>query len=334
MVDDSALIRELFTTILNSDPEIEVVGTAVDPYDAREKIKALNPDVVTLDIEMPKMDGISFLKKIMSLRPMAVVMVSSLTQKGAKATLDALEIGAVDYVPKSDSQSFDSDRLKDDLISKVKAASKAKVKVYDENKPAPAKISFSGTSSNKIIAIGSSTGGVEALKEVITILPENIPPVLMVQHMPEKFTATFAGRLNNDSTISICEAEDGMEIKSGHGYIAPGSYHMEISARGGKKYISLNRGELVSGHRPSVDVLFRSVARHYGGDAVGVILTGMGKDGAKGLLEMKMQGAKTIGQDEATSIVYGMPKAAYLAGAVDIQKPLEKIAQEILRKCV
>ncbi len=335
IVDDSVLIRKMFTEILNNDPDIEVIDVAENAQDAREKIKALNPDVITLDIEMPGMDGLSFLEKIMSLRPMPVVMVSSLTQKGAEQTIKALELGAVDYLPKSTSKSFDQE-LADELVIKVKNAARAKVSdnsgwgVYGKGR-----IVGGGAKNYKkniLIAIGSSTGGVEALREVITVMPENAPPIVVVQHMPEMFTKTFSKRLNTLSHVEVHEASDNEEISAGNVYIAPGHSHLKISKLGGRYLCRLSDSERVSGHKPSVDVLFDSVATNVGVDSIGVILTGMGKDGAKGMLNMKKSGSFNIGQDESSSVVYGMPKAAYLAGAVDIQLPLSKIADNILKK--
>ena len=337
IVDDSALIRGMFEEILNGDPDIEVVAVAEDPYDAREKIKEHNPDVITLDIEMPKMDGLTFLDKIMSLRPMPVVMVSSLTQKGAEATFKALEMGAVDYVPKTGSQSFDIDNLRDELIEKVKAAAKAKVKYSKEageektEKVKPVKVA--GVKTDKLVAIGSSTGGVEALGQIIPYLPEKSPPIVITQHMPEKFTETFAQRLDRNSTVTVTEAKDKEEIKPGHVYIAPGGFHLEVVNNAGKYRCSLNSGEKVSGHKPSVDVLFSSVAKAAGDKAIGVMLTGMGKDGSIGMVEMKKAGSYNIGQDENSCVVYGMPKAAFLAGAVDEQVSLKNMAKEILKAC-
>lgn len=332
IVDDSSIIRNLFVDILGSDPDIEVVGAAVDAFDAREKIKALNPDVVTLDIEMPKMDGLSFLEKIMTLRPTPVIMVSSLTQKGAAATLRALEIGAVDYVSKNSSRSFDAQHLSEELIMKVKTAARAKMHI-------PQKFGTFGPSistgrkyaSDMIIAIGSSTGGVEALRDVVTGFPPNTPPVLITQHMPPKFTTTFAARLNELSSVTVTEAKQGDLLEVGHVYIAPGDFHLELERKGTRFYCKITDTEKVSGHKPSVDVLFESVAKYAGSKAVGAILTGMGKDGAKGMLSMKKAGAMTFGQDEATCVVYGMPKAAFLAGAVEKQVPLEEISGALLK---
>ncbi len=337
VVDDSALIRALFSDLLGSDPDIEVIATAVDAYDAREKIKKLNPDVITLDIEMPNMDGIAFLRKIMSLRPMPVVMVSSLTQRGANATIEALEIGAVDYVPKLDSKTFDAGKLGAMLIEKVKAAARAKVS--SPSRPPmlekPPALQITGKfRAGALIAIGSSTGGVEAVRDIVTVLPEDAPPVVITQHMPGAFTKTFAKRLDGLAHMRIKEAEEGDRLESGCIYIAPGNLHLRIERTGGSYWCRLGDGEHVSGHKPSVDVLFESVAEAAGKNAVGAILTGMGKDGARGMLQMKKAGAFTIGQDEATCVVYGMPKAAWMAGAVDVQLPLSKIASEALQKCI
>ncbi len=337
VVDDSAFIRQMFTQMLNEDAEIEVVGAAADPIIAREMIKRFNPDVITLDIEMPKMDGLSFLEKIMSLRPMPVVMVSSLTQKGALETIQALEIGAVDCIgkPRGDEQ-LNVLSLQGDLIEKIKTAARAKVRFTSKADSAakiePLKKSTRFQVGNRIIVIGSSTGGVEALREIIPLMPENSPPVLIVQHMPEHFTKTFSERLNSLSKVNVQEAEDQQEIKPGNVYIAPGNQHLELKInRSGHGYLcKLHQAEKISGHRPSVDVLFDSVAENAGNRAVGVILTGMGKDGARGMLNMKKAGAYNIGQDEESCVVYGMPKAAYLGGAVDEQVSLSHIAESVL----
>ncbi len=339
VVDDSAFIRDMFTKMLSSDPGIEVVGAAMDPIVARDMIKRLNPDVITLDIEMPRMDGISFLEKIMSLRPMPVVMVSSLTQKGAEETIRSLELGAVDCIGKPQGEDADITSLKTELISKVKAASRARVKYIDastlkeKRKPiSAAKGSFDP--KKHILAIGSSTGGVEALREIIPFLPKNSFPVVIVQHMPEKFTSAFAQRLNSISTMRVQEAKDKQPIEPGNVYISPGDRHMEVKLNrtGEGFYCVLKDGENVSGHKPSVDVLFESMANNVGRRALGLILTGMGKDGTKGIMAMKQAGAYTMCQDEATSVVYGMPKAAYLSGAIDKQLPLEKIADHLVNK--
>ena len=340
IIDDSALIRQMFTEMLSSEPDIEVLDTAVDPYDAREKIKRLNPNVVTLDIEMPKMDGLTFLEKIMTLRPMPVIMASTLTQKGASATIRALELGAVDYISKPlGAHTADVlGNLKTELANKIRVAAKANM--VNRNKTAPSAntsqvIPFNppvGGSKN-IIAIGSSTGGVEALRDIFLMLPENCPPIVMTQHMPEQFTTSLAARLNNLSKVRVSEAVSNDILKTGHAYLAPGGKHMEIKKSGNNFLCSIREGELVSGHRPSVDVLFNSVAEIAGNCAIGVILTGMGKDGAQGLLKMKNAGAYTIGQNESSCIVYGMPKAAAAIGAVDIELPLNEIVAKILSYC-
>jgi len=341
IVDDSLLIRNLFSDILNSSGSIEVIGTASDPLDAREKIKILNPDVITLDIEMPKMDGITFLEKIMTLRPMPVVMASSLTQHGADATIRALELGAVDFIPKTDSTNFDADELSQSLIDKVIIAARTKVKplvkdqvVDNTNVSILAKKLKGKQYSKDIIAIGSSTGGVEAIKDIVSLLPSCVPPIVITQHMPPKFTKSFAERMDGLSELDIFEAKDGEELVNGCAYIAPGDFHLKVIRKPGKYIVNLDRGEKVTGHRPSVDVMFESVSRAVNSSrALGIILTGMGKDGAMGMMALKKIDAVTIGQDESSCTVYGMPKAAYLAGAVDEQVHLDKIAEQILQHC-
>jgi two-component system chemotaxis response regulator CheB len=323
VVDDSALIRKLLTTMLQSDPGITVVGAAPDPYVARQMIKDTNPDVVTLDVEMPKMDGLAFLEKIMRLRPMPVVMVSTLTQKGAEITMKALELGAIDFVakPTIDIERH-MDRLSREIIAKVRIAAQARVKpLLDriDTKKLTTHLSFQTT--DQIVAIGSSTGGVEALKEVLTCLPKSIPGIVITQHMPARFTSSFAKRLNEMSDIDVKEATDGERILPGHAYIAPGSAHLMVKRSGGQFICHLSDKPAVSGHKPSVDVLFRSVAKAVGARATGVILTGMGKDGAEGMLEMREAGANTFGQDEETCLVYGMPRAAHAIGAVEKETP-------------
>ena len=336
IVDDSALIRRMLTEMLNSDPAISVVGAAPDPIVAREMIKALNPDVVTLDIEMPRMDGLAFLEKIMTLRPMPVVMISSLTQKGADVALRALEIGAVDYVAKPTIGLSDGFALlRDEIVSKVKTAAKARIRPLGRDRPTVATLP-TGTgysSSDKLIAVGASTGGVEALHRLISAFPADSPAILVTQHMPALFTAGFASRLNQRCSVTVLHATDGERVLPGHVYIAPGGQHLEL-ARSGANYICrLNETAPVSGHRPSVDVLFRSVARAAGANSIGIILTGMGRDGAAGLLEMRQAGASTIGQDESSCVVYGMPKAAHEIGATEIELPIEKIAAHTLNDC-
>ncbi|MGQ0557315.1 MAG: protein-glutamate methylesterase/protein-glutamine glutaminase [Nitrospiraceae bacterium] len=342
-VDDSALMRQVLATLLAKDPDIDVIGSAPDPYIAREKIKALNPDVLTLDVEMPKMDGLTFLEKLMRGHPMPVVMVSSLTEAGCQTTLRALELGAVDFItkPKLDLREG-MEEIAQDLIAKVKAASVARLRGqgggggYSDQKPRtsqPVPRSPSNAmikTTDIIIAIGSSTGGTEAVKEVLEKLPPDTPPILVTQHMPERFTKTWADRMNSLCRISIKEAQDGDSVLPGHVLIAPGGSHMMLVRSGARYTVRINQDPPVNRHRPSVDVMFASVARYAGANAVGVILTGMGNDGAKEMLTMKQAGAFTIAQDEASCVVFGMPKEAIKAGAVDKVLPLDDIAGAIL----
>jgi two-component system chemotaxis response regulator CheB len=338
IVDDSALVRQMLTQMLSSDPQIEVVAACPDPLVARQKIKELNPDVITLDIEMPNMDGLSFLDKIMRLRPMPVVMISSLTQKGAEITLQALEMGAVDFVgkPTTDLRNGLGEKS-DEIVSKVKAAARARVHGH-RAEAAPARViapaaSTGYKSADRVVAIGSSTGGVEALSRIISTLPADCPPIVITQHMPGNFTSSFAQRLDRQSQLSVKEAADGDRLVAGHAYLAPGNFHLEVVRAAGGWACKVYDGEPVSGHRPSVDVLFRSVAASVGDKATGVILTGMGRDGAEGLKLMRDAGAHTVGQDEATCVVYGMPRAAAQIGAVKAEMPLGNIAAEILKSC-
>lgn len=329
VVDDSATMRALISTRLRRDPEIEVIGGAGDPLQAREMIKALNPDVLTLDVEMPRMNGIDFLERLMRLRPMPVIMVSTLTQEGAETTLQALELGAFDCVGKP--ASADMAQAFDDLADKVKAAAKSRIRVARE-RPAPQPVS-NFRSNGRIIAIGASTGGVEALISVLSAMPENCPPIVVTQHMPATFTKSFAARLDRLCAPNVTEAEDGQLLRPGHVFIAPGGpRHMEISGSSNPT-IRLRDTDLVNGHRPSVDVLFHSVAATCGARSVGLILTGMGKDGAKGLLAMREAGARTFGQDESTCVVYGMPKAAFEIGAVERQASLGDLSRLVLEAC-
>lgn len=331
IVDDSATARAVLREILESEPSIEVIATASDAFVARDKIVELKPDVVCLDVEMPRMDGITFLKKLMHYMPLPVVMVSSLTQSGARTTLEALEAGAVDFVPKLHSHIYDSkDEMKNELIAKIKSASKAKVFKKELKSVQQANTTSLAETTNKIVAIGASTGGTEALKDVLMGLPRNAPGTVVVQHMPANFTAAFAQRLNSLCAMEVREAKNGDSITPGVVLIAPGDYHMVVRRSGARYYVEIGSGEKATGHRPSADVLFHSVAKIAGSNAIGVILTGMGGDGAKGLLSMKNAGARTIGQDEASCVVYGMPKIAYTIGAVEKQVPLDKIANSIL----
>ena len=340
IVDDSALMRQVLTTLLSKDRDIEVIGSAPDPFIAREKIKALNPDVLTLDVEMPKMDGLTFLEKLMRGHPMPVVMVSSLTEAGCQTTLRALELGAVDFItkPKIDLREG-MEEVAQDLIAKVKAAAIANVKrqasgVRRETTPLTPDLSPLTSSMIKttdtIIAIGSSTGGTEAVKDVLMALPPNTPPILITQHMPERFTKTWADRMNQLCRISVKEAEDGDSVLPGHALVAPGSYHMTLVRSGARYTVRINQDPPVNRHRPSVDVLFASVAQYAGANAVGVILTGMGGDGAKEMLTMKQAGAFTIAQDEASCVVFGMPKEAIKLGGVDKILPLSEIPAAIV----
>lgn len=335
IVDDSAVIRQLLSMLLSEDPEIEVVGTAGDPYEAREQIKALNPDVVTLDVEMPNMDGVTFLHKIMTLRPMPVIMVSTLTQAGAEITLEALEIGAVDFIAKPTVDVANAlTALAGELQAKVKHAAHARVGVRRTASPAsPRRRERKIGATNKIIAVGASTGGVEALKTLLMDMPAECPPILITQHMPPRFTAAFAERLNRECPMTVSEAKHDELIEPNHAYIAPGSHHLELVRIAGHLKCRLDDGPTVSGHRPSVDVLFRSVARVAGKTAIGVILTGMGKDGASGLLDMRNAGAATLGQDEHSSLIYGMPRVAFERGAVMKQFALSHMADAILDAC-
>ena len=339
IVDDSALVRRMLTEMLSSDASITVLGAAHDAYDAREKIKALNPDVLTLDVEMPRMDGVTFLRNLMRLRPMPVIMVSSLTDKGAEVTLDALSIGAVDYLPKPkiDLAATLAD-YKEELIAKVKAAASARLRATTPTASASADAILAKRdpqrqlrTTERIIAIGASTGGTEAIKEVLIRLPPDTPGIVITQHIPKLFSGAFARRMDACCQVSVCEAEDGQQILRGHVYVAPGDMHLLLVRDGARYVCRLDDGPPVNRHKPSVDVLFRSVAQQAGRNAIGVILTGMGKDGALGLKEMRDAGARTVAQDEATSIVWGMPgEAVAVGGAADVL-PLGDIWSRVLQ---
>lgn len=336
IVDDSATMRLLVRNALRADPGVEVVGEARDALEARETIKELNPDVITLDIEMPNMNGLDFLEKIMRLRPTPVIMVSTLTSRGAAATIRALELGAFDCVCKPSDTDPDSLRSLPELV-RAAAQSPLKRRIAEARpaqKPANAPKPVASTykpDPRAIIAIGSSTGGVEALIAIVSHIPANCPPVVITQHMPQTFTKSFAERLDRLCPPTVSEACDGDVLEMGHVYLAPGgSHHLEIVAGGPRPRCRLRAGDTVSGHRPSVDVLFNSVAKTVGPRAVGVILTGMGRDGAEGLLAMRKAGARTIGQDAASCIVYGMPKVAFEMGAVEKQLSLNSIANELI----
>jgi two-component system, chemotaxis family, protein-glutamate methylesterase/glutaminase len=347
VIDDSALVRKVVKTILQQDPDIEVVGVAADPYLAREKIKLLQPDVLTLDVEMPRMDGATFLRNIMRLRPMPVIMVSTHTTMSADITLEALALGAVDFVTKPHmSLQHTVSEFAEELIAKVKVAAKARLKAREASvsplKEISPRLSAEAVLPRtpplratqrvvvRIIAIGASTGGTEAIKDLLSSLPEDAPATVIAQHIPESFSEPFARRLNGLCALQVHEAHDGQEILPGHAYVAPGSHHLMVVSEGSRLVCLLSDGPPVNRHRPSVDVLFRSVAQSVGPNALGVILTGMGSDGAQGLLEMREAGAGTMAQDEETSVVWGMPKEAVKLGGVDRILPLDRIAKEVM----
>ena len=340
VVDDSALVRKVLTEELDNQPDIQVVGSAIDPYAARDKIVKLKPDVLTLDLEMPRMDGLSFLEKLMKHYPMPVVVVSSLTPKNSENALRALHLGAVDVICKPGS-AYSTQNISRDIIKAVRAASLAKFTAEDPDQKPPRKPEFvqpvysnSGLAqtTQKLIAIGASTGGTKAIERVLKDLPVQIPGIVIVQHMPPVFTKTFADRLNTVCNLNVVEAKDGDLVQSGRVLLAPGNYHMQVEKSGAKYYVKVRQGPPVNHHRPSVDVLFNSVAKSAGVNAMGIILTGMGGDGANGMLEMKNAGAHTIAQDEATSVVYGMPKEAKRVGAVDVVLPLDAISGAIMKE--
>ena len=339
IVDDSATARTVISEALSKDPEIEIVGTAPDAYVARDKIVQLKPDVICLDVEMPRMDGISFLKKLMKHFPIPVLMVSSLTQKGAQVTLDALEAGAIDYVAKPHSYIYDGIvDIEKELITKVKMVASSNLSARIKQKEARKEgvtavkpIYSLAETTNKIIAIGASTGGTVALTDLLKTFPKNMPGTVIVQHMPVGFTKSFADRLNEICDVDVKEAEDGDIISKGRVLIAPGDVHMVIRREGGNYKVKIGTGEKVSGHRPSVDVLFNSVAKQAGTNAIGVILTGMGSDGAKGMLAMKNSGAINIAQDERSSVVWGMPRVAVEIGATNYIEPIDKITSKLVQ---
>lgn len=331
VVDDSALVRQILEEELKRDPMIEVVGTASDPYFARDKIVELEPDVMTLDIEMPRMDGLTFLRKLMAHHPIPVIVVSSLSAKGGEVAMEAMEAGAVEVMCKPGAAYTVGD-MSVELADKIKAAARVTVgkraAVAARAAGAP-RLAMTKT-TNKIVAIGASTGGTEALRALLTALPANSPGIVIVQHMPEHFTKSFADRLNQLCEMEVKEAEDGDGVFQGRVLIAPGAYHTLLMRSGARYSVRVKQGPLVSRHRPSVDVLFRSVATYAGQNAVGVMLTGMGRDGAEGMKLMHDAGARNIAQDEASCIVFGMPKEAIAAGAVDHVLPLEAIPQKLL----
>ncbi|QLK62421.1 chemotaxis-specific protein-glutamate methyltransferase CheB [Enterobacteriaceae bacterium Kacie_13] len=334
-VDDSALIRNIMSEIVNHQSDMEMVATAPDPIIARDLIKQFNPDVLTLDVEMPRMDGLDFLERLMRLRPMPVIMVSSLTSRGSEITLSALELGAVDFVTKPEMGLKDGMMQYAEIIAeKIRMASKVQVSRRERHPEALKVINSPLVGSEKIIAIGSSTGGTEALRQVLLPMPLTSPGIVIAQHMPPGFTRSFAERLDNLCQISVKEGEDGDRVLPGHAYIAPGDLHMELVRSGANYHIKLNQSPPVNRHRPAVDVLFKSVAKSAGKNAVGAILTGMGSDGAQGLLEMRKSGAHTLAQSEKSCVVFGMPREAIALEAVCEVVDLHEMTQRILNGVV
>jgi two-component system chemotaxis response regulator CheB len=340
VVDDSALVRQVLRELIDAEPDMEVVGVAADPVAAREVIRCTSPDVITLDVEMPRMDGLEFLRRLMRLRPTPVVMVSSLTERGSEVALRAMELGAVDVLAKPKVGIADGlMEYRHELADKIRTAARARVACVRADVAAartadavlPVTLSRVA-STEKLIVIGASTGGTEAIKEVLTRLPPDAPGVLVTQHMPEAFTRSFAQRLDGLCRIRVKEAEHGERVLPGHAYVAPGHSHLLLRRSGANYVTELSQGPAVNRHRPAVDVLFRSTANAAGQNALGVILTGMGKDGAAGMLEMKRAGAYNIAQDEATCVVYGMPREAVAAGGVDEVLPLREIAGRLLAR--
>ncbi|MCR1566065.1 MAG: chemotaxis response regulator protein-glutamate methylesterase [Mixta calida] len=336
-VDDSALIRSIMTNIVDQQPDMEMVATAPDPLIARDLIKRFSPDVLTLDVEMPRMDGLDFLERLMRLRPMPVIMVSSLTQKGSEITLNALELGAIDFVTKPEMGLREGMLQYSELIAeKIRMASRVRNFPRHTATAAPVAHVSKGplVGSEKIIAIGASTGGTEALRQVLTAMPLNCPGIVITQHMPAGFTRSFADRLNKICQIAVKEAEDGDRVLPGHAYIAPGGRHLELARSGANYHAQLNDLPPVNRHCPSVDLLFHSVAKSAGKNAVGAILTGMGHDGAQGLLAMRKAGARTLAQSEKTCVVYGMPREAVAIDGVDEIVDLDQMCQRILSNVV
>ena len=332
IVDDSAVVRQILSRELQKDSQIEVVGTAPDPYIARDKIVQLKPDVITLDVEMPRMDGITFLRKLMRHHPIPTIIISSLTARGGELAMEALEAGAVEVMCKPGT-SYSIGDVSVELVDKIKAAARVRVKKREAVSQAlserPAQLAMTKT-TNRVVAIGASTGGTQALQLVLEQMPGNCPGIVVVQHMPEHFTKSFADRLNETCTMQVKEAENNDTVAPGKALIAPGHSHMLLQRSGATYYVQIKNGPLVGRHRPSVDVLFKSVARFAGRNAVGVIMTGMGKDGAEGMKEMKDNGAVTIAQDEASCVVFGMPKEAIELGGADYVVSLNDISRKIL----
>ncbi len=340
VVDDSALVRSVLTEIINRDPGMEVVGQACDPYVAREVIRELNPDVITLDVEMPRMDGLDFLERLMRLRPMPVVMISTLTERGAQVTLRALELGAVDFVTKPTlSVRTGLDDAAREITGKIRNAAQARVRRHAQAVPPPVAGAVrppmgatAGQASQLLVAIGASTGGTEAIREVLTGLPEDFPGIVITQHMPPGFTTSFAARLDSLCRLRVKEAQDGERILRGHAYIAPGGMHLAVEKSGAGFIARVQDGDPVNRHKPSVDVLFRSVARHAGARAVGLMLTGMGADGAAAMRHMKDCGSYNLVQDEASCVVFGMPREAINAGAASEVLPLGQMASRLMER--
>ncbi len=335
IVDDSAVVRKVFREELSRDKDLQVVGTAPDPYVARDKIVKLKPDVITLDIEMPRMDGLTFLKKLMKFYPLPVIIVSSLTKKGGRLAMEALSSGALEVISKP-SSAYSVNEMSVQLIDKIKAVAGVKVESKREIKVSadkPSKVATEALSvtTNKIIAIGASTGGTEALRVVLSSMPPNSPGILVVQHMPAHFTTSFAERLNELSMITVKEAKDGDSVVNGLALIAPGNYHMLLKRSGARYYVQIKTGPMVHHQRPAADVLFHSVANYAGRNAVGAILTGMGSDGAQGLLKMREAGARTVVQDEKSCIIFGMPREAIKLGAAEKVVPLKNISGTALK---
>ena len=337
VIDDSALIRSVLKEVINNYPDMEAVGVASNPLQAREMIKSLNPDVLTLDVEMPEMDGLTFLEKLMRLRPMPVLMISSLTERGSDAALRALELGAVDFLPKPKLGIVDGiQEYADEIAGKIRAAYKTKIRPRSQE-AASALVALPSlgnriSTTEKVIAVGSSTGGTEAIKELLIRMPADAPGILIAQHMPQAFTKSFANRLDGLCKIKVIEAEGNERILPGHAYIAPGHSHLLLKRSGANYMTELSQSGPVNHHRPSVEVLFRSVAEYAGKNAIGVMLTGMGKDGAVAMLEMRQAGAYNLAQDEASCVVFGMPREAIAVGAVDEVVPIQEMTQRVLSK--
>jgi two-component system chemotaxis response regulator CheB len=337
IIDDSALIRSVLKEVINSFPDMEAVGAASNPLQAREMIKTLNPDVLTLDVEMPEMDGLTFLEKLMRLRPMPVLMISSLTERGSEAALRALELGAVDFLPKPKLGIVEGiQEYADEIAAKIRIAFNTKIRSRNqEGQSALVSLPSLGSrisTTEKVIAVGSSTGGTEAIKELLIRMPADAPGILIAQHMPEAFTKSFANRLDSLCKIKVVESEGNERVLPGHAYIAPGHSHLLLKRSGANYMTELSKAAPVNHHRPSVEVLFRSVAQFAGKNAIGVMLTGMGKDGAIGMLEMRQAGSYNLAQDEASCVVFGMPREAIAVGAVDEVVPIQEMTQRVLNR--